>query len=43
MAAGIFVFWRKGGNTAASEVIAIYKARDEMNDKTLTEIKGQHH
>lgn len=41
LAIGVFVYWRKGGNSAASEVIEMYKNRDTLQDKQLTEIKNQ--
>lgn len=37
--AGIFVYWRKGGNQASAEVLAMYKARDELADKERIEMK----
>jgi len=41
LAIGVFVYWRKGGNSAASEVIEMYKNRDTLQDKQLTDIKHQ--
>lgn len=36
-----FVNWRKGGAQASSDVIALYKARDEVQDKQHKENKDQ--
>lgn len=41
MIAGIFVYWKKGGNQASSDVIAMYKARDELQDKDRKEMRDQ--
>ena len=43
MIVGIFVYWKKGGNQATTEVLAIYKSRDELQDKQRTEMMDQIH
>lgn len=43
MIAGIFVYWRKGGNQATSEVLSMYKSRDELQDKQRKEMMEQVH
>lgn len=35
------VNWKKGGNQASADVIALYKARDEVQDKQHKENKDQ--
>lgn len=39
MIAGMYVYWRKGGNQASSEIISMYKARDEIQDKERKEMR----
>lgn len=41
MIAGIFVYWKKGGNQASVDVISMYKARDEVQDKDRKEMRDQ--
>lgn len=43
MLTGIFVYWKKGGNQASAEVLAMYKARDELNDKEREDMKNRIH
>lgn len=35
----LVAFWKKGGNQASSDVIAMYKARDEIQDKERKEMR----
>lgn len=39
--AGLIVYWKQGGNKASADVIAMYKARDEIQDKQRKELSDQ--
>lgn len=43
MVAGLFIYWKKGGVQASNEIIAMYKARDELQDKERKEMSKQLH
>lgn len=43
MVIGLFIYWRQGGNKASSEVLAIYKNRDELQDKQRKEMSDRIH
>jgi hypothetical protein len=37
----MFIYWKKGGVQATNEVVAMYKARDELQDKERKEMRAQ--
>lgn len=41
MVAGLYVYWKRGGVQASGEVISMYKARDELQDKERKEMRTQ--
>lgn len=41
IASGIFLYWKRGGNQANTDILSMYRARDELQDKERKEMKDQ--